>query len=73
MPKFDITTWLTNNYIAHIGQYLKKYRESGNKIWSVYRIYHEKHFFLKNRTQCDRETIPRLFSKRSNLIISLDQ
>ena len=38
--KFDFkicndTTWLTNNYNAHIVQYLPKQKKPGNGIWSV--------------------------------------
>ena len=35
---YGVTTWLTNNCNIHIDQYLKKYRQSDNEIWSVNRI-----------------------------------
>ena len=31
---YDGTTWLTNNYNTRIGQYLSKYRQPINEIWS---------------------------------------
>ena len=34
----DAATWLTKNYNTHIGQYVKKYTQSDNEIWSVNRI-----------------------------------
>ena len=36
-------------------------------------IEYEKYFSLKSYTKCGGETIPRAFSKKSNLSISLDQ
>ena len=35
---YDITNWLTKNYNTQIYLYLKKYRQSGNEIWSVNRV-----------------------------------
>ena len=35
---FDITDCETNNCNANIAQYLKKYLQSGNEIWSVNEI-----------------------------------
>ena len=32
---YDVITWLTNNYSAHIPQYLKKERQPDNEIWSI--------------------------------------
>ena len=32
---YDVTVWLSNNCNTHIDQYLKKKRQSGNKIWSA--------------------------------------
>ena len=32
---YEFTTWLTNSCNTHIAQYLKKYSQSGNEIWSV--------------------------------------
>ena len=29
---YDVTALLTNSYIAHIAQYLTKYRQPGNEI-----------------------------------------
>ena len=44
---YDITIWLTNNCNSHIDQYIKKYRQLDNEIWSVNWIQHEKHFSSK--------------------------
>ena len=41
---YDVTTWLTNNYNAHIAQYLTKERQPDNEIWSV----NTEIFFFKN-------------------------
>ena len=35
---YDVTAWLKNNCNAHIAQYLEKYRQSDNEIWSVNRM-----------------------------------
>ena len=35
---FDVTIWETNNCYTHIAQYLKKQKQSDNKIWSFNRI-----------------------------------
>ena len=35
---YDVSTWNTKNCNTHIAQYLKKYRQSDNEIWSVNRI-----------------------------------
>ena len=44
---YDVTTWLTNNYNAHIAQYLTKWRQSDNDTWSINRIYQEKYYASK--------------------------
>ena len=31
---YDLITWLTNNYITHIAQYLQKYRQPENE-WNL--------------------------------------
>ena len=31
----DVTAWLTDNCNTNIAQYLKKWRQSDNEIWSV--------------------------------------
>ena len=66
---------LTNYCNAHIDQYLKKQRQSGNEIWSVNRIYPKQHLWIitESYTKCDWETIPRPFFKKLKLSISLDQ
>lgn len=48
---YDVTYWETNNYNKHTAQYLKKWRQRGNKIWLVNRISHETYFPFKNHTQ----------------------
>ena len=70
---YDFTTWLTNNCNTHIDQYFKKFRQSDNEAWLVNRIQHKKYFFEKSYTKCGGETIPRPFSKKSKLNMSLDQ
>ena len=32
---YDVTTWLTNSYNMHIGQYLTKKKQQNNEIWSI--------------------------------------
>ena len=44
---YYITAWLKNNCNTHISQYLEKYRQSHNDIWSVNRMQREKHFCWK--------------------------
>ena len=57
----------TNNGNTHIDQYLKKQRESGNEIWSVNRIKHDKHFSRKNHAQSVVEKLfPDPFLKNQN-------
>ena len=34
----DVTNWLTSNCNRHIDQYLKKWRQSDNEVWSVNRV-----------------------------------
>ena len=41
---YDVKTWETNNCNTHIAQYLKHLRQSDTEIWSVNRMWHEKHF-----------------------------
>ena len=64
---YDITTWETNNCNAHLAQYLTmKFRQLIE--YNVRNVLLEKSY-----TKCDQETIPRPFSKKSKLSISLDQ
>ena len=35
---YDVTTWLANNCITRIAQFLPKYSQPDNEIWSVDRI-----------------------------------
>ena len=46
---YYIITWETSSYKTHIAQYLKKWRESYDEIWSVNRIWNtgEKYFSRK--------------------------
>ena len=32
---YDVIDWTINSYITHTTQSLKKFRQSGNEIWSV--------------------------------------
>ena len=43
----DVTDLTTNKYNTHITQDLKKWRQSGNEIWSVNKISREKYFSSK--------------------------
>ena len=62
----DFTYWITNNYIRHIPQYLKKQRLLDIDIWLVNRIYNRNIFLKKSYTKCGGETIPRSFVKNQN-------
>ena len=67
----EIVAWLTNNYNAHIAQYFKK---SNQTIAFGHLIKYNRNIFLvKSYTQCGRETIPRPFSKKSKVSISVDR
>ena len=35
---YDVTDWITDNYNAHIIQYLKNLNQLGNETWSVNKI-----------------------------------
>ena len=35
---YDVTDWITDNYNAHIIQYLKNLNHLGNETWSVNKI-----------------------------------
>ena len=65
----DVTTWLTNNCNAHLP------RSKGNQAMKFGQLieYNMRNNFLeKSYTKCGGETIPRSFSKRAKLSISLD-
>ena len=34
---YDVTEWTKNSYNTHIAQYLKRYKQPVNAIWSVNR------------------------------------
>ena len=68
----DVLTWLTNNCNTRIDQYLTKYIQRGNEMWSLNRITGET-FFTKNYPENVVEKLPRPYSKNSKLSISLDQ
>ena len=67
----EIVAWLTNNYYAHIAQYFK----ISNQTIAFGQIikYNRNIFLAKSYTQCGKETIPRPFSKKSKLSISVDR
>ena len=73
-PKmYDVTTWLTNNCNTQLGQYL---RSKGNQMMKFGQLleYNMRTIFLeKSFSKYGRGTIPRPFSKKSKLRISLDQ
>ena len=63
---YNATGWLTNNCNTHIDQYFKKWRQSGNEIWSVNRIQHEEHFSWKSIHKIWwRNYSPNLFKDRN--------
>ena len=65
---YDVTPWLTNNCNTHVAQNLT---QLDNEIWPI--EYNMSSFFVeKSYTKCSGETIPRPFSKKSKLSISLD-
>ena len=68
---YGFTNWITNNYNTRIARYLKKYRQSDNKLWSVIR--NENFFSWKISTKFVGETSPRTFFGKLKLNISLDQ
>ena len=49
---YDVANWITSNYNTYTVQYLKKWRQSDNEIWSFNRIQHEKNFPEKSYTKC---------------------
>ena len=68
----EIVAWLTNNCNAHIAQYFKK--SSQTIAFGQLTKYNMRNIFLeKSYTKCGRETIPRPFSKKSKLSISVDR
>ena len=70
----DVTTWFRcNSNTPHIDQYLNK---KGNQAMNLGQLieYDMRNIFLnKSYTKCGGETIPRPFTKKSKLSISLDQ
>ena len=67
---YDVTIWETNNCNTHISQHL------GNQAIRQWNLVNqkEKNIFLEKwYAKCSGETIPRPFSKKSKLSISLDQ
>ena len=71
---YDFTAWKTNNCNTHIAQYLKK--SKGNQTMRFGQLIEHttrKIFLKRSYTKYDGKTIPRPFSKKSNLNISLDQ
>ena len=56
---YDVTTWLTKYYNAHIAQYLRNYRQPNNDIWSVDRISQDNYFFLTLCRKGGRESSSR--------------
>ena len=44
---YVVINWEINNYNRHIAQYLKKEKQSDNKIWSVNKIESQKYFSFK--------------------------
>ena len=71
---YFVTAWLTNNSNTHITQYLEK--SNGNQSMKFGQLieYNMTNMFLeKSYAKCGGETIPRPYSKKSNLSIALDQ
>ena len=70
---YDVTSWLINNCNKHIDQYLKKKANQAIKFGQLI-VYNMRNIFLeKSHKKVDQETIPRPFSKKFKLSISLDQ
>ena len=70
---YDLTTWLTNNCNTQLGQYL---RSKGNQMMKFGQLleYNMRTIFLeKSFSKYGRGTIPRPFSKKSKLRISLNK
>ena len=68
----DVTTWLTNNYNT---QYNNS-RSKGNQEMKFGQLieYNMRNIFVETSyIKCSGETIPRPLSKKSKLIVSLDQ
>ena len=57
---YDVTDLTTNNYNIHTAQYLKKWRQSGNEILLVNKIWCEKCFSLMVENEAER-LVPELF------------
>ena len=38
---YDVTDWITNNCNTHIAKYLKSWRQSGDEICSVKKMFSE--------------------------------
>ena len=51
IPKFDVTTWLTNNHNTHIAQYLTKQKATRQPKYGQVIEYDKKNIFLQNNTE----------------------
>ena len=70
----DVTTWFTyNSNPPHIDQYLNKKGNQAMKLGQLIEYDMRNIFLNKSYTKCGGETIPRPFTKKSKLSISLDQ
>ena len=65
---YNVRGWTTNNN-THIVQYLKKWRQPDNKVWSINRIWHEKYFFCE-KLYTYGEASPRRFYKKIKIEMS---
>ena len=71
----DVTTWETNNCSKHILPIISRSKGDQTIKFGQLIEYNMRNvfFFEKSCTKCGAETIPRLFSKKLKLSISLDQ
>ena len=70
---YDVTASLTNCFNTHNAQYLENKGNQTMKFGQLIECNMRNIFLEKSYTKCGRETIPRPFSKKSKLSISLDQ
>ena len=67
---YDVTSWLTSNCSAHIVEIL---RSKGNQKMKLGQLIEHNMRNISEKSNAKCETIPRPFSKKSKLSISLDQ
>ena len=68
---YDVTTWLTNNFNAHIDQYLRSKDNQTMKFGQLVEYNMRNIFLKKSYTKYDGETIPTPFSKKFKLSVQI--